>query len=1096
MTSRSSNFGHGSEMSIAESIYYTTGENFQIRQEIVNGGGGGVSGVGGDEFLLKNTLYNNCDNIYTDILIQILNNNTEDLQSQPIIASEDLMEFLMNAFKISPEKHNQLLSIAKSRKGPTFHLNVGIIKIKDLLPRDIKGVLGYFINLYMASNVANQYHTIVEYVPSNPSWDEFFFFPLRGDPKKETLIVEVCKLLNPDQDIPSRINYFGDLKNVLRKIRPPSAPKSFKVIGKTDVPLNSITGSAAIRVWYTFKKGLRNPQKRGSILMQLGISVEKEKRIVAHEHEVLLMRLLKYEQERSTESILWNGKLCHEADAIITQHYIRSGLSENDDFFMKWIAYTIIHEERYISFGLLRTALHEIIKILPSISSAECIQNFWSSVQRILPSCFEVVWKIREDIFKENQGIAMLIDVLGIFQQIESLEIPEYVDLLVNLNLDWLYKSEEEKSIQTIGQVLNESIRKCTTEWLSSAEESFKNEFKDPVREATEIIQNMCFDMHRAINFHHKHFSEIANIKYANILYECYVKILIESCKPTILEACKNLPPLRVVDVYSFSENSNDGDLTTTTVHKQLFEIFLGVKRLVSLGNCLSRSENHLEYHEWFTPVVPFWVETAIHNALIAIKKSIDLDEFKTIDESVHHSSSALDTLSIFYQIKNFWDQINWPNVESMFLFFGRIIDGICRCCIFYATNISAKLSKYNNTKHNLADFEITKEWCVATCNINEITDKLSSFTNHDMGAESIIENIRDNLNAPEAERCSKTIANIVTNCQDNLENEIKILIERMVGEIVCMIQNFLHANIDNLARGASSFEDIFIFLDRNLYVLNSELVGSTFDAMMETLHQTLLVMLYKIAQNSLDTYRPPSFFANLQEVINIMTVCLKNEKQPFSEKTSAILGTLCEFLELHASKTETLIHNYYQEILLKQKNDSSTSSTYGQLTIKANITNSNMLNVTILNGKNLLPESSKKNANTYVKMHFVPPDRFAKIPTQKTAIKSKTIYPLYDEEFKIYLSTPQQQQDDNILVFIVKIQDLFRTSNKYLSECYVSFGEIRASNDKQLHLNLFRPEWVDVNSVIISELEYRKVFDKTAQTFINKLREKNLCKP
>ncbi|XP_055857483.1 protein unc-13 homolog 4B-like [Episyrphus balteatus] len=1084
----------------------TTRSTLSIRSNLSNrsnlslhtiGGTSLISQGSGDEIMIKNTFANNCDNMYTEILIQILNSNnttSEDFQSQPI-PIENLMDLMRNAFNFSVEKHSQLLNIAMCRKGPTFLLNIGIIKVKDLLPKDFKGVLGYFINLYMQSNVAIQYHTSAKYITSNPTWDEFFFFPLRGDPKKETLIAEVCKLLNPDQENNQKSNMLGDFKNYFKLIRKPSVSKAFKVIGRTEVPLNSIGGSG-VRVWYTFKKGLRNPQKRGSVLMQLGISVEKETRIVAQEHEVLLMRLLRYEQQKSPNSALWDGKLSVEADAIIRQHYLQSGLSEHEHLFMKWIAYSSIHEENHISFGLLRATLQEVIKIIPYISGPECVQEFWNSIQGILPSCFDVIWKIRNDIFTQKQGILMLIDVLGIFQEIDLLNIPEDVELLANLDLGWLDKSDDENSIESLSQVLNESIRRCTTEWLRSVVEFFKIENKDPVQRTIQIIQKLCFDIKRAIDFHHTHFMEIMNIKYANILYECYVKTLIRICKPTILEACRNLPPLHVIDVSNFAEFSKDSD-STGTGHKQLFEIYLAVKRLVSLGSNLNKLDDdemvNLEYHEWFSPVVPFWVETAIKNALIAIKKSIDLDEFKTIDEHVRHSSSALDTLSIFYQIKVFWDQIDWPNTETMFLFFGRIVDGICRCCIYYATNISSKVSKFNRKDENLSDFKIANEWCIATCNINEITNKLSTFVNNDMGAESIIEQIKVNLNPPEAERCSKTVKNIVSNCQDNLENEIKILIEAKNSEIVSMIQDFILINIENLNKDVNSFEPIFLFLDRNLFILNTELFESTFEAMVENLHQRLLTVLYKIAQSCTESYRPPSFFCNLREVINIMTVCMNNDQNLLSKKISTQLKTIHEFLELHAAKTETLIHKYYEEILQKQKN--IPTSSYGQLTIKANISSSNILNVIILNGKNILPDSSKKYTNSYVKMHCVPADRFSRVPTQKTAVKSKTIYPLFDEEFKISLSTSQQLLNDNILIFIVKSKDLFRMSNKYLSECYLSFEDIRKSNGEQIHLNLFRPECGDLNSDIICELEYRKFYDRTAQYFINKLTEKNFCK-
>jgi BAI1-associated protein 3 len=71
------------------------------------------------------------------------------------------------------------------------------------------------------------------------------------------------------------------------------------------------------------------------------------------------------------------------------------------------------------------------------------------------------------------------------------------------------------------------------------------------------------------------------------------------------------------------------------------------------------------------------------------IAKAIDLDKLFPVDDTVKYSSSAVDTLAIFYQIKVFWQQLDWPEAEGAFTFVGKIIDVSLRRR--FASNFSKK---------------------------------------------------------------------------------------------------------------------------------------------------------------------------------------------------------------------------------------------------------------------------------------------------------------------------------------------------------------------------------------------------------------------
>lgn len=80
-------------------------------------------------------------------------------------------------------------------------------------------------------------------------------------------------------------------------------------------------------------------------------------------------------------------------------------------------------------------------------------------------------------------------------------------------------------------------------------------------------------------------------------------------------------------------------------------------------------------YYEWFRGGVGHWLDIAVYKALKRIDRAVEFDTLQAVDNSVQYSSSAVDTLTIFYQIKVFWTQLAWPDVEGSYTFIAKIID-------------------------------------------------------------------------------------------------------------------------------------------------------------------------------------------------------------------------------------------------------------------------------------------------------------------------------------------------------------------------------------------------------------------------------------
>lgn len=121
---------------------------------------------------------------------------------------------------------------------------------------------------------------------------------------------------------------------------------------------------------------------------------------------------------------------------------------------------------------------------------------------------------------------------------------------------------------------------------------------------------------------------------------------------------------------------NGSNDLSSGT---SLFELYLAIQRFVSLGNglCPTECDSFLikNFHQWFHGGVAQWLDIAVYKALQRIEKAVELDQLHNVNETDKYSSSAVDTLTIFYQVKVFWQQLNWPDVEGCYTFIAKIID-------------------------------------------------------------------------------------------------------------------------------------------------------------------------------------------------------------------------------------------------------------------------------------------------------------------------------------------------------------------------------------------------------------------------------------
>ncbi|XP_067616077.1 protein unc-13 homolog 4B isoform X2 [Eurosta solidaginis] len=941
----------------------------------------------------------NIEDLYEEILFIICNNlkcKTDDVDFI------DLLEFVQDVFNVSTTIHDELLKSAVRKESPKLRLNVEIVKAENLMPKDANGFSDPFVTLYLESNGSHRYNSSVKYTTLNPVWEEHFSLPITDDLKEEALIVEIWDF-DAAETVKEKVNKLFGVKGVkgLSKLMKEIAQTAStgkhdnELIGRASISLKSVP-TGGITVWYNLEKGSKT-KSRGSVLVTMTISAEKNKRVAIQEHRRLLNLLLMHELDSSkVAEYWWNGKFNRNAELIRAQHAAQSGLTNFECAVSQWSVYSKIHENHQLSFTLFNNILDIIITVLKNLpNESEDIKTFWEGAKRILPSCFSIIRKIRARNVSDKHIVSMVCEVLDISSKIKSMGHPAY-----NLFPKSMYgfMSSVDQIPNDIDKVLVESINAGAKEWLEYIFQWSKPNCKsNPTDEENlqfliKLIQMVRSDLQRAMEYFDKLFYHKVGVHFSSVLYKLYDKYLYDICKSIIEDVCSHIKRLDILeDITEYT----DIDTESLTMGTTLFELYLVLKRFSTLGRSLCTNDelSMNNFYCWFMPGVTHWLDISFVKALNRIEKAIELDQLQPVDDSVKYTSSAVDTLAIFYQINIFWQQLDWPDLEGSYTFIAKIVHDVCRCCIFYSKRMPRYVEAQSLTTNV---FMVSEEWCFAINNIDYIKQSLPTFMK-ELLIDELIQKIGELRTSLDADRCATTIKSLVDNALDTQKSQILEIIEIVARRMAPSIKRLLAEGAEVVHEDSNSMEKLMMYMESSLKMLYGILNELNFSRVLDAIWTELAVMMHDLIKVNIDKRRPPSFFHNLKQTLGVMTSCFKIGR--IATSNIEVLKEIEKTLDLHAYETADLIHQYYIELLGVQKRISK--SEYGQLTIKGNFSGSN-LELHILNGRNLISMDPNGSCDSFVKVQLFPTSRFPNVKTYKTAVQHKTRFPLYDELFLI----------------------------------------------------------------------------------------------
>ncbi|XP_067210437.1 protein unc-13 homolog 4B isoform X4 [Linepithema humile] len=1037
-------------------------------------------------------------------------------------SEETLLNHLQNAFKIDNETHERVLEQTRNLEPPELHLNVEVIEAKELVSKDSNGKSDPFCALYLESAPTRRYNTAVKTCTLSPIWEEHFELPLE-DPENDVLCLEVWDF-DAAETVPEKMSKVKDIKGVRGLVK---LAKEIAVTATTGSHDNEFIGRCRIALkdipttghtmWYALEKKNKS-KRRGVVKLRLAFSAEHNAQVAAQEHRHLLRVLLLHEIEtEKIEKYCWCGRWSAPAEALILQHSAQRGLLARNLTLAQWVEYARIHQEHPLSFTVFNKLAVDLLRPMDSgLFSADETRLFWDATKKVLHSCLNSIRKIRRLTLEDRNTIMQLSAILGIISSISSLKVPEDIDLFPTKMYSWFPEVDDSKI--DVLQGLEYTVIQGCAEWfehITSNNSPDTESDEDALRYQIKIIQLIRADLQKAIDYHDKLFIKRINMPYARMLYIAYEKRISDMCTVIIQDVCARLKRIEV-------DSTDNEELSLGTT---LFELYLTLQRYAVLGQMLC-AEGQLEYmkvqnyYNWFRSGVAHWLDIAVYKALKRIDRAVEIDSLQAVDSSVQYTSSAVDTLTTFYQIKVFWTQLAWPDVEGSYAFIAKIIDDICKCSIAYADKMAKKaemtteLEQLSQSSVYEKKFTISTAWCFAINNIDYIRTSIAPLAK-DLGLQNIVEALGEHKTHEEADRCRQTLQLIIDNAADTVKNKIIELLEVVAYKMAPVMSRYLIEGAELIDTTSNAMDRLLQYLDSNLTTLHDNLNEDNFKRVLLVIWEIMSQTLYELVNTNLERRRPPAFYSNLHRTLHTLIRFFNLGADETSNVQ--VLEKIESLLKLHGLETAELIHCYHQERLEEQKE--LEEPICGLITVKAYFID-NSLNIQILNARNLrctdsngdfigklstlerklhskskqrLKEGKTSRCDSYVKIRLLPEEKFAEIKAPKTHVQKETLFPLFDETFNISLTPEQRAIEDAIVAFELKDKDFLRS--RFMAEAFLPFSEIPDTEPEtnfttleQVHLKLSRP--IKKSTDIIRALEHRKG-DNQAMDFVSRLNTK-----
>ncbi|XP_052860569.1 BAI1-associated protein 3 [Anopheles cruzii] len=908
-----------------------------------------------------------------------------------------------------------------------------------------------------------------------PKWNEKFKFDIDDihsdqlhldiwDHDDESSVLDAVSRLNEVRGVRGLGRFF---KQVCQSARQGSQDD---FLGCINVPVCDIP-STGLEGWFKLEARSSRSSVQGRIRLKMWLSTredrgtsEEDNTLEVKKFERLQTIFMIHELSAHEPAWKWNGELAGPSLTILHQMAVQSDLSDLQISLAKLVAIVRINRKKPLDTKFIHRQLIEVDKL-------------WINNYNNEPLTRELEQWLADSLngFVERS----LCQMRRLREIFPALHPPSLVRLEYMLRCLGLlgsmraFRQVSPFSKGVRGEIVG-ALRKGSTTW-SQAQLRESQRSPNPLVQYTTIL---IADLQLGISYYHGLFDSTNGIQYFSIVYKQFDSLLSEEVTNRI--ECGQLPGT-IVNHWTILDHDREPDTAP-------FEIYFALQEFHNLKSHLSVTPQPPEkplglqnFHEWFEPAVQRWISVSKTKAIQRIKAAVNVDQVCEGERIVRHSTSSIDTASCFYQIREFWKNLAWPDHGSVAHYETLIIDLVCTTANVYSDLIHQGLAEsgsgYYDKQNAQQQLRSTDELCVIVNNLEYVRRALAEFH-------------------PETHQLPENAETLL----DNTIAQLEAKADRVLTKLTASMQGPLQKSVFHLAWSPDSLPanqavmPLLEYLDSHLATLNVTLLSQNFYRAMTLIWNSVLTEFAKQMESGGEGEKPTNFHDRMYGALQLLGEFFNAEGLGLPPEIlhSDTFWRVEQRLQYHKTDTDHLIDLFYMQRLQEQLNTGGPTP-LGTLSVKAYF-NHDSLCVEILHAKDVIPLDPNGFSDPFVIVELMPRRLFSHCSEQQTNVHKKTLNPVFDECFEFSVTQEQCLVETAMIVFTVMDHDVL-TANDFAGEAFLSLTNIPGvathfnMNDNfnglaQLELPLL--EMKDKNHPILQILEGR-VNDKNSMDFLRK---------
>ncbi|XP_068584048.1 BAI1-associated protein 3 isoform X1 [Cebidichthys violaceus] len=1040
-------------------------------------------------------------------------------------SDEDLFAYLLKVFDLGEEEHDIILQKVQESKRASFSLRVSVMKAKNLMAKDANGysdpycMLGILLgqspreteekkerkfSFRKRKEKLEKRSSTKEVLPArciqvtevkpetlNPVWDEHFVFEIDDvhndllhldiwDHDDDVSVAEACKKLNEVSGLRGMGRYFKQIAKSVRSNGSASSGSEENAddfLGCINIPLNEFP-IVGYDTWFKLEPRSSTSKVQGECHLILKLFTSQRDTALSKSdsnvsiHKKLLSQIVEYEHGHvKREPYNWNGQVCPPAWTVLTHHAVQTDLSPLQQAVIRWQCYSSHHRTQRVCYSLL-------LRLLRAVDAEWDPTAVRGDLERQLSDSFR--------LYTEH-CLCLMKNMRQVFPCTSAAAITRY-----ELMLRGIGYMQNMRAFKTVCPLRNDlhldittAVKKGTVEWYESLIARYKPEdgtLEEQLKKLVQVVDSVCADVQRAQNIYNKLFYSAVKVDFFSTSYRQLEKQVADDVNVAMERVCGTL--------------EQESSRLTQTMGETIFELFMSLNILKGFREFLPLKDAKMlaltGFHNWFKSSIHKWLQIVHDRSCDRIRKAVETDKLEPVHQA-KHSSSAVEVVTCFSQVREIWLQLAWPDSAGAFIFVTRLTDNFCSEAVCYSEMITRKIER-NQLGRDHKSF--TVQLCIGLNN----TEHVRVFLGHlprDLDWQGVERAMEESCGVEGKEQVYKALNGQLFNMDLDLQREAKRLITLLTDKMLPELRRYIqHISLSpDSINNDDAVSPLMKYLQDTMVIITENLVKENLTRVLQSLWELLLRMILDaVAENrgvQVEFYN--RFQYTVETLLQFLHV--KGEGLSLEDMKSEDYKVLDEELRLNKCPSFELIEQYYLEKISQQKTLKHTR--FGRISVKCYYdAPEQRLTVEILHAADIIALDANGLSDPFVIVELCPHHLFPVAKSQRTQVKLKTLHPVFDELFYFHVSPEQYRHRYACLTFTVMDYDWLST-NDFAGEAVAPLSDFcwpgrpnasAAGKSVQpviLHLSRSKPS----EKPIMRMLDAR-IGDREAQEFVRRLKE------